>query len=260
MTDFTLTILGCGGSTAVPTIGNRWGQCDPDEPKNRRLRPSALVKTADTSVLIDTGPDLRQQFNRVGQDDLDAVLYTHAHADHINGLDELRPLSLFNRRVFELYGNEATLSEIERRFDYMFTGSPDGFYKPHVVSKTINGPFSVGDIDIQPIEQQHGNLTSIGYRFGNVAYSTDVSDLDDAALAALEGLDTWIIDAGNSFVEDRSPVHANVQQIEEWGRMIKPRMTYLTHLTLFMDYRTCIGRLPENIVPAHDGLVIDGRM
>lgn len=258
MTDFTLTILGCGGSTGVPTIGNRWGECDPAEPRNRRLRPSALVKTATTSVLIDTGPDLRRQFNRINQDDLDAVLYTHAHADHINGLDELRPLSLFNRRVFELYGNAETLEEIERRFDYMFTGSPDGFYKPHVVSKIIDGPFNVGDINIQPIEQEHGDLTSIGYRFGDVAYSTDVSGLDDDALAALQGLDTWIIDAGNSFVEAPSPVHANVQQIIEWVEVLKPKMTYLTHLTLFMDYQTCIARLPETVIPAHDGLEVHG--
>lgn len=258
MTDFTLTILGCGGSTGVPTIGNRWGECDPDEPRNRRLRPSALVKSETTSLLIDTGPDLRKQFNRIDQADLDAVLYTHAHADHINGLDELRPMSLYTRKIYELHGNKETLEEIERRFDYMFTGSPDGFYKPHVVGKVINGDFTVGDIDIKPIEQEHGNLTSMGYRFGDVAYCTDVSDLNDEAMEALKELDVWIIDAGNSFVESRSPVHANVQQIIKWVDLLKPKMTYMTHLTQFMDYQTCLDRLPDNIAPAYDGLVIEG--
>ena len=258
MTEIRLTILGSAGSTGVPAIGNHWGKCDPEEPKNRRLRPSVLVQSETTTILIDTGPDLREQFNRIDQASLDAVLYTHPHADHINGIDELRLLSLREKKIYDLYGDEITLREIEIRFDHMFNGSEDGFYSGRVKPIAIDGPFRVGDIDITPIRMKHGSIHSLGYRFGDVAYCTDVSDLDEDGFKALEGLKTWIVDAGNGFNEKVSPVHANVQTILEWEKRLKPELTYLTHLTFMMDYKTTMDATPDNVLPAYDGLVITG--
>jgi phosphoribosyl 1,2-cyclic phosphate phosphodiesterase len=247
-----VTILGCGTSGGVPRIGNVWGRCDPTNPKNRRRRVSILVEHEGTSLLVDTSPDLREQCLDANVQRLDAVLYTHDHADHTHGIDDLRGLSQNMRTLIDVYGNRETLDVLERRFDYVFE-SKDGYpaiCKTHI----LDGPFRVRGVDVVPFEQGHGNMTSIGYRFGKVAYSTDVNVMPDAAFEALDGVDTWIVDA---LRYDPHPTHPHLDLTLEWIARVKPRRAILTHMTWDMDYEELRARLPEGVEPAYDGMVIE---
>lgn len=247
-----VTILGCGTSAGVPRPGLGWGACDPDNPKNRRRRVSILVEEGDTRLIVDTSPDLREQLLSADVAELDAVLWTHDHADHTHGIDDLR--SVFyarGRRPVPAYGDARTLAVLRQRFGYCFEGQ--GGYPAICEAREINGPFRVGDIDIVPFEQQHGPITSLGFRFGDIAYSTDLNALPEEAFAALEGVRVWIVDA---LRYEPHPTHPHLDLTLEWIARVRPERAILTHMTWDMDYDTLRRDLPEGVEPAYDGLVV----
>lgn len=246
-----VTILGCGTSGGVPRIGNVWGRCNPADPRNRRRRVSILVEKADTAVLVDTSPDLREQCLDADIRRLDAVLYTHDHADHTHGIDDLRGVAQSMGRMVDVYGDAPTLAMLGRRFDYVFKDQTG--YPAICVAHEIIGPFRVGSLDIQPFEQIHGSATSLGFRFGPVAYSTDVNVMPEAAFEVLRGVDTWIVDA---LRYDPHPTHPHLDLTLEWIARVRPRRAILTHMTWDMDYEELSARLPAGVEPACDGLVI----
>ncbi len=253
-------MLGCGGSGGVPLAstepGGSWGVCDPGNPKNRRRRVSIMLEEQGTRVLIDTSPDLREQLinNKITR--LDAVVYTHDHADHSHGLDELRYLSYANEGPIPAYMDRKTRESLTRRFDYIFTSSSDpaNRYRPMLDDRLIEGPFKVGPLPILPILQQHGSTTSLGFRFGDIAYSTDASDLDEAAFAALEGVKVWIVDC---LRDDPHPTHSHVAQTFEWIERVKPERAILTHMNHQVDYEELKSRCPEGVEPGYDGLWVE---
>ncbi|WP_448205128.1 MBL fold metallo-hydrolase [Azospirillum sp. sgz302134] len=256
-----VTVLGCGGSRGVPVIGGDWGRCDPANPKNRRFRPSVLVEReagqGAVSVLIDTSPDLRQQLLNADVRRLDAVLWTHSHADHSHGIDELRELCRMMHAPIDAYGFPEHLEELQARFSYCFDPLRPGdpYYRPVLQAHAVDGPFAVGGLPIIPFEQDHGYSKTVGYRLDNFAYSTDVVRLDEVAFAALEGVDVWIVDCCR--VEPPHPVHAHLALTLEWIARVKPKRAYLTHMDQTMDYDAVCRLLPPGVEPAYDGLVID---
>lgn len=254
-----VTILGCGGSGGVPTVGNEWGQCDPDNPKNRRRRVSILIEDAGQTILVDTSPDLRAQLLDANVKHLDAVLYTHDHADHAHGIDDLR----FLRRDRGLpplacYGTPETLGSIAGRFSFAFNQSTSGsgvLYKPYVRAVEIDGPFRVGELDVIPFQQDHGHGTfSTGYRVGNIAYSTDVVNIPPDSWPALEGLDLWVVDA---LRWEPHPTHTHFDRTISWIKRAKPKRAVLTHMNHMMDFEQVRRRCPPGVEPAYDGLVIE---
>lgn len=251
-----VTILGCGSSGGVPLIGNRWGNCDPGNPKNRRLRVSVLVEEGDSTLLIDTSPDMRQQVLACNLQRLTAVLYTHAHADHCHGIDELRSVNWLTKKPVDVFADAATMQDLETRFDYIFGGTkPDKFYKPAVEPHVINGPFKIGSINIVPFAQGHtATSQSLGFRLNDFAYSTDVHALDDAAFAALKGVKAWVVDCVR---EEPHPTHSHLAQTLEWIARVKPERAYLTHMNETLDYAALAAKLPAGVWPAHDGLIIE---
>ena len=248
-----VTILGCGASGGVPSIGNNWGVCDPGEPRNRRTRASIFVETDRTRVLVDTSPDLRLQCLDRGIADFDAVVFTHSHADHCHGIDEIRVLAARNGRPMPIYAAADTLAALQDRFHYAF-GDPDSPYPAILEPHRIDGPLTVGDLDITPFAQDHGGVATLGLRFGPIAYSTDVVALDAAAFAALAGVETWIVAA---LRPEPHPTHAHVEQVLEWIERVRPKRAVLTHMTAQLDYATLAATLPAGVEPAHDGLVLD---
>lgn len=251
-----LIILGCGGSAGVPAIGNWWGACDPTEPRNIRTRPSIALRTQNTLVIVDTGPDFREQMNREQLGCPDAVFITHAHFDHINGLDELRTLQRIHKgREFPLYALPETMGMLRQRLDYMFVTSESGFYPTVCIGTEIDPvkPIIVGDIEMRPFIQQHGSLQSLGLRIGNIGYSTDVKKLDEAALATLKGVDVWIVDAA-AYRHRENKVHMSIDEIIETNEKIGAGRVVLTHLPPIMDYQTLRNELPKGFEPAYDGM------
>lgn len=253
-----VTILGCGGSSGVPLIGNVWGNADPANPRNRRRRPSILVENASTTVLVDTGPDMREQLVDAGVQRLDGVLYTHAHADHVHGIDDLRAVNWLTGKPVDVYGDAETLDILDRRFDYCFKPLPPGgnvYARPVLVPHVVEGPFRVGTIDVVPFVQDHGYSNSLGFRFGRIGYSTDVVRLSDEAFAALEGVETWIVDCVR--LEPPHPVHAHWEITRGWIERLKPKRAILTHMNHLMDYDSLCRMLPPGVEPAYDGMVIE---
>lgn len=253
-----VTVLGCGSSGGVPLIGNRWGVCDPAEPRNRRSRASILVEDAGATALVDMTPDARTQLLACNLRDLSAVLFTHAHADHCHGIDELRSINWMTGKPVDLFAHAETLSELTTRFPYALGEgrSKEGrsrFYKPAVVAHVIKGPFEVAGLSVIPFAQRHGPMQSLGFRFGQIAYSTDVSDLDEAAFAVLKGVTYWIVD---SVRREPHPTHAHLARTLAWIERVKPQAAWLTHMNETMDYQTLLQELPPHVRPAHDGLVI----
>ncbi len=253
------TILGCGPSGGVPTIHDGWGACDPNEPRNRRLRPSILVEEGEIRVLVDTSPDLRQQLLDTGTRRLDAVLYTHAHADHLHGVDDLRGINRAMGAALPVYTDAATEAILKARFEYVTTPLADGvelYYKPVLDLRRIapGDRFSVGAMEIAAYDQDHGFSRTVGYRFGPLAYSTDLLDLPEASFAALAGVDTWIV---GTFAIKPHVTHAHVEKALAWVERVRPRRAVLTHLGPAIDYRTLNASLPAGVEAAFDGLVVD---
>ena len=251
-----VTILGCGASEGVPAITGRWGKCDPQNPRNRRSRASVAIEKEGTTLLVDTSPDLREQWLTTGLQSVDAVLYTHDHADHTHGINDLKPLTYHNKMPIPAYGDAETINSIKKRFYYAFPSqeeTPD-VYRPFLTANVIKGPFKIGKISITPFSQRHGYSTSLGYRFEKAAYSTDVVDLDETAFHILEGVEVWIVDC-----IDRDPrlTHSHLAKTLEWIQRVRPRQAYLTHMSSLLDYDTLMKELPEGVEPAYDGLVIE---
>lgn len=253
-----ITVLGCGGSLGVPASGGFWGACDPENPKNHRSRASILVQSEATNVLVDTSYDLRAQLNRHKIQSLDGVLITHGHNDHVNGIDDLRPIAYHANTKLDLYANQDTLDEIHRRWPYLFEPRFGGIYTEFVQKNLIENydRFRIGDIDIECFEMDHTTILALGYRFGDFAYCVDVADLNDKSIEKLRGIETWIVDAG-SYFKEKVGTHANIQRVMKWAELLKPKMTYLTVLTTHMDYNKLCDELPPHIRPAYDGMVID---
>jgi len=257
-----VTILGCGGSGGVPLVTGYWGACDPANPKNRRMRASIAVEMPDTTIMVDTGPDFHIQTLTYRIKNIGAVLYTHGHSDHVNGIDELRYLKYIQKQNIDIWGDLNTLSELQARFAHMFVASPDGIYEAVVNTHVFNDddfgrPHLIAGHPVVPYWQKHGTAgRSVGYRFGNFAYSTDVSGLDDAAFEALKGVDTWLVDCAQ-FGSDFTVVHANFDMVAEWNTIVKARRVILTHMTPRIDYKAMADYLPKGYEPAYDGMVID---
>ncbi len=247
-----VTILGCGTSGGVPRIGNIWGACDPKNPKNRRRRVSILVEEGDTRLLVDTSPDLREQLLEAEIDRLDGVLYTHDHADHTHGIDDLRAVFHTMRAPVQVYAAKETLAVLGHRFDYIFKSKLG--YQAICEANEITAPFKVGGIDVVPFIQNHGPITSLGFRFGKVAYSTDLNGLPAESWEILEGVDTWIVDA---LRYEPHPTHPHLEMTLGWIKKLKPRRAILTHMTWDMDYDTLKRDLPKGVEPGYDGLIIE---
>ncbi|MEO1248490.1 MAG: MBL fold metallo-hydrolase [Pseudomonadota bacterium] len=256
-----VTILGCGGSLGVPMVGNQWGTVDRSNPKNRRRRPSILVEVGEARLLVDTGPDLRQQLLDANVESLDAVLYTHMHADHVAGLDDLRALTWKKQEPIHAFADAPTAAELAERFAYAVAGVryDRGLYFPIIDLRTIEpGRMTFEGVpngtSVQAFAQNHGAGFSMGYRFGDVAYSTDVSGLDDEAWRALEGTKIWIVDATR---REPHPSHTHLDQTLEWIERLAPERAILTHMNHTMDYADLKANLPAGVEPAYDGLVIE---
>ena len=247
-----VTILGCGTSGGVPRIGPLWGDCDPNNPKNRRRRVSILVEQGDSTLLVDTSPDLREQLLDADVSRLDGVLWTHDHADHVHGIDDLRAIYHIMREPLQGYTDTRTLEVLKKRFDYIFKSQLG--YPAIVEPNIIDGPFRVGGIDVIPFVQEHGPITSLGFRFGNIAYSTDLNGIPDKAKEVLQDLDVWIVDA---LRYKPHPTHPHLEMTLAWIEELKPKRAILTHMTWDMDYDTLVKELPKGVEPGYDGLVIN---
>jgi phosphoribosyl 1,2-cyclic phosphate phosphodiesterase len=258
-----VTILGSGASVGTPAAGGFWGACDPLEPRNERTRASILVEEGGKRILVDATYDLRIQLNRNKISDLDAVLLSHVHSDHINGIDDLRTIA-FRRpeKKIDVFSNKETLEEMKTRFPYLFlTGHP--IYKPFIHSRVVEtvGRFTAAGVEVESFAQDHGEGagTTLGFRFGDFAYSVDVLDLSEKSLKALKGVETWVVDAA-CYHGDNMTTHANLKRVMGWVDLLKPKMTYLTVLPPSMDYKTLCAELPPHVRPVWDGMEIESGM
>jgi phosphoribosyl 1,2-cyclic phosphate phosphodiesterase len=261
---FRATILGCGSSGGVPRIGNSWGACDPANPRNRRRRCSLLVERLGqeryTTVLVDTAPDLREQLLSVRATALDGVLYTHDHADHTHGIDDLRNVAYLMKRRLDVWADAPTRASLEQRFRYCFVQTPGSSYAPILNLHPINAPAPIriegptGLIEAVPIPQDHGDVGSLGFRFGGLAYSPDIGGVPAASVPLLQGLDVWIVDALRFTPH---PSHFSVKQALGWIDRLKPRRAILTHMMTDLDYAALKRELPEGVEPAYDGMVVE---
>lgn len=262
-----VTVLGCGGSTGVPLLGGpdgrgAWGACDPGHPHNRRTRSSIWLERIEneeltTSLLVDTGPDLRAQALACGIPRVDGVVYTHAHADHIIGLDELRVFNRISQAAIPAYGTATTLEEISRRFDYAFRPpTPPAFFRPALEARpvTAGDEIRVGALSLRSFAQDHHVTQTLGLRAGGFAYSTDVVRLDDAAFAALAGVEVWLL---GCFQREPHSTHAHLDLALAWHARLQPRLTVLTHLGPDLDYPSISRQLPGDVRLAHDGMRLE---
>ena len=260
----TFTILGCASSGGVPRPGTGWGACDPTNPKNRRRRWSLLVERRGsggiTRVLVDTGPDLRDQLIDAGVDWVDAVLYSHEHADHTHGIDDLRGLYLRARRRIHVYADDPTSRMLMTRFSYCFVQPPGSDYPPIATMHGIKPgvPLTIGGkggpITALPFCQDHGDIQALGFRFGDVAYSADLHDLPEASFEALTDLDTWIVDA---LRYTPHPSHFSVSDALAWIERIKPKRAILTNMHIDLDYDALRAKLPPHVEPGYDGMRVE---
>jgi phosphoribosyl 1,2-cyclic phosphate phosphodiesterase len=260
----TITILGCGSSGGVPRPAQGWGECDPANPKNRRRRCSVLIQqehdNGTTSVLVDTSPDLREQLIDAHVIHLDGIVYTHDHADHCHGIDDVRPLVIHNRRRIEAFMDDVTGRGLIERFNYIFRTPQGSDYPPILTERNIEAgtAFEVngagGALPIKPFRLVHGNIDALGLRVGGMAYTPDVSTIPETALDDLTGLDLWIIDALRIRPH---PSHFHLEQSLDWIARMKPKSAVLTNLHSDLDYGKLCGDLPDHIRPAFDGMVLE---
>jgi phosphoribosyl 1,2-cyclic phosphate phosphodiesterase len=253
------TILGCGSSMGVPRVALGWGSCDPNNPKNRRRRCALLVERSDaagvTRVLVDCTPDLRVQLLDAEVDWLDAVMITHEHADHTHGIDDLRPLFVHKRQRVNIWLDEATSRALHARFGYCFMTPPGSEYPPIAAEhrlapgKTVTIEGQGGSIEALPVLQEHGDIPSLGFRIGNVAYSADIKGLPPASIAQMAGLDVWIVDA---LRRTPHPSHLNLEEALAWIARVKPKRAILTNLHSDLDYEALRAELPPHVEPAYD--------
>lgn len=261
---YRFTIMGCGSSTGVPRVGGDWGQCDPKNPKNRRRRSAGLIERRQgnrtTTVLVDTGPDLREQLLDAGTRHVDGVLFTHDHADHTHGIDDLRMIAYVMKKRINVWFDAATRDAVVARFAYCFVKPEGRSYPPILLGHDIVAPTPIqvegeaGLVEAIPIPQDHGEIPSLGFRVRNLAYSPDISGLPTSSMPLLEGLDVWIVDA---LRYTPHPSHWSVGQALEWIGRVKPKRAILTHLHIDLDYEKLRRELPPNVEPAYDGMVID---
>lgn len=254
-----VTVLGCGPSQGVPVIGNRWGNCDPNEPRNRRTRPSIVVEDQGINILVDTSPDIRDQL--LGNDirKIDAILYTHLHYDHVAGIGEIRTLSHLAKRKIDVYGTNDVMAGLADKWAYLFESeaSDDAdLYQPVAEVNDIQygEPFDVMGIGVLPFYQDHGICETAGFRFGKFAYSTDVVHLNDAAFDALDGIDVWIVDCLRDVPH---PTHAHFDRTLEWIERVKPKRAIFTHMNFQADYATLRDMCPAGVEPGYDGMVLE---
>jgi phosphoribosyl 1,2-cyclic phosphate phosphodiesterase len=249
-------ILGCGTSTGVPKIGNEWGLCDPNEPRNARLRSSILVESAGERLLVDCGPDLREQLLAAGVGRLDGVIVTHAHGDHCHGIDELRPVSQAVGRPVPIYARSNVLDELRLRFAYAFERSE--FYRPIAVGRELVDALTFGDTRVSFVDQPHGGPTSLGLRFDegafSIGYAVDFSALNDDMITLYQGVDVWIADC---LTRQQHPTHMYLEGVLAAARDLRVNQLYLVHMGNSLDYRTLVAELPDWAAPAFDGLEIE---
>jgi phosphoribosyl 1,2-cyclic phosphate phosphodiesterase len=248
-------ILGCGTSAGVPKIGNGWGQCDPSEPRNARLRSSILVESAGERMLVDCGPDLRQQLLAADVVRLDGVIITHAHGDHCHGVDELRPISQALGGPIPLHARDDVLEELKLRFAYAFEQSD--FYRPIAEARELSEELRFGNVRVTFVDQPHGGPTSLGLRFDegsySVGYAIDFNELSDQMAALYQGLDVWIADC---LRRKPHPTHMHLEGVLSAARDLGVGQLYLVHMGNSLDYRTLVAELPDWAAPAYDGLEI----
>ena len=256
------TILGCGSSGGVPRLGGFWGDCDPENPKNRRRRCALLVEriaaSGTTRVLIDTGPDMREQLLSAGVGALDAVIYTHSHADHVHGLDDLRQVVLNMQRRLPVWADGPTQEALISRFGYAFIQPPGSAYPSILEMNSIDGPVTLtgagGALEFIPFLCEHGTIDALGFRIGPLAYLPDAVAIPEEHWAVLSGLDCWIVDA---LRRKPHPTHAHLAMTLDWIARAAPARAVLTNMHLDMDYDTLCAELPPEIRPAFDGMVLD---
>ncbi|MDN0084428.1 MBL fold metallo-hydrolase [Crenobacter sp. SG2305] len=248
-----LTILGCGSSSGTPAIGCSCPTCTSPDPKNRRTRCSAYLKVNGLGVLIDTGPDLRQQALREGITQVDMVLYTHPHADHLNGIDDLRAFCYVKKGAVHLFGNEFTMNNITERFGYTLSAPTPQWDMPVLLAKAVSGPFEFGDVMFTPIPLEHGSWPCAGWRVGNVAWLTDLSAIPETSLALLDGLEVLFLDCLRNMPYKS---HLGVEQSFEWAERIGAKRTVLIHMTHGLEYHELSSRCPTGIEVGYDGLSV----
>lgn len=262
MGQLRFTILGCGSSGGVPRLGGHWGDCDPGNPKNRRRRCSMLVERIAkdggiTRVLIDTSPDMREQLLSAGIGRLDAVAYTHGHADHVHGIDDLRMIVFNTRQRLAVWADGATQNDLVSRFGYAFVQPQGSAYPPILDLYTIDGDFVIegagGAISLRPFDVVHGTIDALGFRVGPLAYLPDVSAMTDAAWAAVDGAECWVLDA---LRRTPHPSHAHLSQSLEWIERSGVPSAVLTNMHIDLDYETVRDETPAHIAPAYDGMQI----
>ncbi|QTD56225.1 MBL fold metallo-hydrolase [Parasphingorhabdus cellanae] len=251
-----LIILGCGTSSGVPRIGNDWGDCDPNEPKNRRTRVSIIVESPTTRILVDTSPDLRAQFLACDIDAIDHVIWTHDHADHCHGIDDLRQVFQQKREPIPAYARSFALESLKQRFAYAFEGHK--YYPSICDGRLLETKTEIGDIVVKTVDQPHGGITSAGLRFEHneksISYATDFGEVTEDMRKMFRGSDIFVVDA---LREKPHPTHAHLNMTRDFIDSVKPRLSLLTHMDKSMDYNRLCAILPKDIQPAYDGLVIE---
>lgn len=261
MAHLRFTILGCGSSGGVPRLGGDWGACDPDNPKNQRRRCSLLIERETdagiTRVLIDTSPDMRAQLLDASVGALDAVIYTHSHADHVHGLDDLRMIVFNMRRRLPVWADGPTQEALYARFGYAFVQPAGSPYPPILDMHTIRGDVVItgagGEVRLQPFRAEHGSMDALGFRIGPLAYLPDAVRIPEESWPVLEGLECWIVDA---LRRRPHPTHAHLDLTLEWIARARPRLAVLTNMHVDLDYDTVANETPDHVIPAHDGQVL----
>ena len=256
-----ITLLGCGSSGGVPRLGEKWGACDPLNPKNRRQRCSALIEKKNTKgttrVLIDTSPDMRDQLLNAGIGELDAVLYTHAHADHVHGLDDLRMIVINMRKRLPVWADAATKADLISRFGYAFETPKGSNYPPILEINDIDGPFKIegagGPLSFVPLEVNHGNIDALGFRVADIAYLPDVFEIPEYTWEKLMNLQLWVVDA---LRYEPHPSHSHLERTLKWIERAKPERSIITNMHVDLDFETLYHELPINVEPAFDMLSI----